>query len=168
MDNPGDSNVESTATLSAQDWVETLSRAKEIAQASSQSAINTTNSAYASSAYSSGLSSHANTLDAASPDGIILENGLGLRGGDQRPGEGGRENRGGNVRATLMKHHASRDHDRDRDRDRGGGLGMGLGGASDLDAVNAGGSLNGPPPTTTGRGKRFSKRQSKGVLAAVF
>ncbi|KAF7510101.1 hypothetical protein GJ744_007000 [Endocarpon pusillum] len=169
-DKPGDSSVESAATLSAQDWVETLSRAKEIAQASSQSAINTTNSAYASSAYSSGLSSHANTLDAASgfggsgPDGSILENGL------QRLGEGGRESRGGNGRATLTKHHFGRDHDRDRDRDRdrGGGLGMGLGAGSDLDAVNAGGSLNGPPATTTGRGKRFSKRQSKGVLAAVF
>jgi len=49
------------------------------------------------------------------------------------------------VRATLQKHHSS--------QDRGGGLGSG-----DGDSVKGAG----------GRSKRFSKRQSKGVLAAVF
>lgn len=148
--------------LSTQDWLDTLSRAKEIAI--SQSLMTTDGSsgysysagddAFAANNLStSALSSiHASsTLDAVAGSGLRSDSSsnLGLRGGDsqrersERMGGGG-----GSVRATLTKHHSSRD--RDPDRDRGG----------DAESVHGGGA-------SLAR-KRFSKRQSKGVLAAVF
>lgn len=129
--------------LSAQDWLDTLSRAKELAL--SQSPTPNGSSGYSYSAgddafnnlSASGLSSSANTLDGtldfgpSRPEASVNE-GLALRGGDR--GERG------NTRAMLQKHHSA--------QDRGvGGDGDGAKGA---------------------KGKRFSKRQSKGVLAAVF
>jgi 3-phosphoinositide dependent protein kinase-1 len=142
------SQVDQNSTaLSAQDWLDTISRAKDIAL--SQSATNAAAGGYSYSAgddaynlASSGLSSHANTLDAASemhssrPEDNAGD-GLGSRGGE-------RVERG-NMRATLQKHHSS---------DRA------LRSDGDGDSVKGTGR--------EGRSKRFSKRQSKGVLAAVF
>ena len=152
------------SAISTQDWLETLARAKEIALSQST----TTN--YSSSAFSysstgeadalnnissSGLSDHASTLDAAygfrSSAGPLDRNtsqDMSLRGEDWSWGERGEESRG-NMRATLQK-HSPQGHDR----------GVGLGRSGDGDSIKGSGS--------GGRSKRFSKRQSKGALAAVF
>jgi hypothetical protein len=143
--------------LSTQDWLDTLSRAKDIAI--SQSATNNSSSAYSYSGAddvynnlsSSEMSSHTNTLDGASElrstgmaegiGGMGDVGGIGLRGAERGFERIERSGERTNMRATLQKHHSSQDR--------------GVGG--DGDSVRSG-----------GRGKRFSKRQSKGVLAAVF
>lgn len=96
--------------LSTQEWVDMLDRAKEISI--SQSITNSYSGDDAFKDLSSGMSSHANTLD---------------RSSEFNPeGHGSKEGR-----KTLMKHH--------------------------------------DPETESLKGrKRFSKRQSKGGLAAVF
>jgi 3-phosphoinositide dependent protein kinase-1 len=170
-----DPSPTNTAALSAQDWLETLSRAKEIALYQSAT---TTSSSYSYSGGGAGgiddtftnlssseLSSHANTLDASSDfrtsalgqleGSNASARSLGLRTGDREsnrdrdrgvgPGPGAGAGLGDSrstIRATLQKHHSS--HDR-------------LGGADDETRS-----------VKSSRSKRFSKRQSKGVLAAVF
>lgn len=148
---------QNTTALSAQDWLETLSRAKEIAL--SQTASSNPSSAYPYSAVddvynnlsSSAMSSHASTLDGTSDllsagmtegSGGVSEIGrvgmpVGERGFDRIERNGER----GNTRAMLQKHHSSQER--------------GVGG--DGDSIRSG-----------GKSKRFSKRQSKTVLAAVF
>lgn len=186
----------SSSALSAQDWLDTLSRAKEIALSqSSTTSYDASSSSPYSYSYPDGASgsadpddafSHAALLSSSTPsthtntlndtssefraaalrsEGSLGE-GLALRGAEQ---EGGRRERnelrrgiagsgggGGSGRVTLQKHHSS--HDRDRgvilaatEPDRMGGAGSG--------------SIKG---SSGGKVKRFSKRQSKGVLAAVF
>jgi 3-phosphoinositide dependent protein kinase-1 len=98
--------------LSTQEWVDTIERAREITL--SQSANNSYSGDDAFKDLSSGMSSHANTLDRSTEFN------------SEGHGNNGREGR-----KTLMKHH-------DADSD----------------------SLKGR--------KRFSKRQSKSGLAAVF
>lgn len=144
----GNGNVPPTASdpnhhtaLSAQDWLDTLSRAKEIAL--SQSATINGSSGYSYSAGDdafnnvsvAGLSDPSDNLDGTSE---FPSAGLEASGGEGLALRGGERGDRGNTRATLQKHHS--------DRGRGG------------DGESMKGTKN----------KRFSKRQSKGVLAAVF
>lgn len=171
-----------TAALSTQDWLDTLSRAQEIAL--SQSAITNASSSYSYSAgddafhqISSSVPTshtHTNTLDAATlsdarsagdPDGDRHRD----PDRDRIRNRSERSERSGSGRATLQKYQHA--YPAVPDRSLGAGVGANPSAGAGAGAGAADGDGDGDcvkPAGREGRSKRFSKRQSKGMLAAVF